>query len=286
MGCGNYLTAGQQLVVAIPIKCPAGGKIACKEYHNFKNFYSIVLMGMVDSHYRYIWGSCGYPDNSHDAIIFKWTELWSNIKEGSCIPQIIKDIGGVNPLIVGDAAFAFEKWIMKPYTNAVLSEKQKYFNYRLSRARMVTEGPYGQLKGRWRILLWKRETGTSKKVRRCTLACVILHNVCIDKGDTMSRKLDLSIDPGTNQRTIKKTTENEGCTGTRDNSLAAGKIWDCLSEKLWLEKQTGRVNWHGMVCHLLTYIVMDILLVIQFDFNLTSFNLFTQCQLPSIALNF
>ena len=64
----------------IPIQCPAGGKFACKEYHNFKNFYSIVLMGMVDSHYRFVWGSCGYPGNSHDAIIFKSTELWSKVK--------------------------------------------------------------------------------------------------------------------------------------------------------------------------------------------------------------
>ena len=35
----------------IPMKCPPGGLQACKEYHNFKNFYSIVLMAMVDSHY-------------------------------------------------------------------------------------------------------------------------------------------------------------------------------------------------------------------------------------------
>ena len=32
----------------IPIKCPAGGLKSCKEYHNFKNFYSIVMMAMVD----------------------------------------------------------------------------------------------------------------------------------------------------------------------------------------------------------------------------------------------
>ena len=31
-------------------------------------------------------------------------------------------------------------------------------SYRLSRARMVTEGAYGQLKGRWRVLLRKCES--------------------------------------------------------------------------------------------------------------------------------
>ena len=45
----------------IPIKCPPGGLESCKEYHNFKNFFSVVLMGMVDSKYRFVWASCGYP---------------------------------------------------------------------------------------------------------------------------------------------------------------------------------------------------------------------------------
>ena len=54
----------------IPLKCPDGGLAVCKEYHNLKNFYSVVLMGLVDAKYRFIWGSCGFPGNSHDCIIF------------------------------------------------------------------------------------------------------------------------------------------------------------------------------------------------------------------------
>lgn len=59
----------------IPIKCPSGGMEACKEYHNFKNFYSVVLRELVDSRYRFIWASCGFPANSHDAIILQTTDL-------------------------------------------------------------------------------------------------------------------------------------------------------------------------------------------------------------------
>jgi hypothetical protein len=77
-------------------------------------------------------------------------------------------------------------------------------NYRLSRARMVTEGAYGQLKGRWRILLRKCES-TNEEVRRCALACVVLHNVCIERGDTISQKLDLTTDPLTQQRRLPIT---------------------------------------------------------------------------------
>ena len=90
----------------IPMKCPPGGLEACKEYHNFKNFYSIVLMAMVDSHYRFVWGSCGFPGNSHDAVIFRSTDLWSCIQNGF-IPSIGKTEGDLNipPLMVGDSSF-------------------------------------------------------------------------------------------------------------------------------------------------------------------------------------
>ena len=45
----------------IPIKCPPGGLECCKEFHNVKNIYSIVLMAIDDSKYRFVWGSCGFP---------------------------------------------------------------------------------------------------------------------------------------------------------------------------------------------------------------------------------
>ena len=37
----------------LPLKCPAGGLEACKEYYNFKNVYSIIIMGMVDAKHRF-----------------------------------------------------------------------------------------------------------------------------------------------------------------------------------------------------------------------------------------
>ena len=230
----------------IPIKCPPGGLESCKEYHNFKNFYSIVMMALVDSKCRFIWGTCGFPGNSHDAIIFQSTQLWSDIKEGNFIPEIAANLNGVlvPPLVVGDSAFPFQPWLMKPYGNAVLTPEQRYFNYRLSRARMVTEECYGQLKGRWRILLRKCE-GSKEEVRVATLACMVLHNLCIDRGDTISKKLNLTVDPVTNQRRdrqqICELLQMTSCEKIRDSSHQANVIRDALAAKLFLEKQTGLV---------------------------------------------
>ena len=93
---------------------------------------------------------------------------------------------------------------MKPYTNAVLTKEQRYFNYRLSRARMVIEGAFGQLKGRWRFLLRKSE-GNVYEIKVATLACLVLHNICLDCGDTLPSKLDVSIDPQSSQRRDRAT---------------------------------------------------------------------------------
>lgn len=62
---------------------------------------------------------------------------------------------------------------------------------------MVTEEAFRQLKGRWRVLLRKNESSPSE-VKMAALACIILHNKCIEKEDFISRCLDLSLDPSTN----------------------------------------------------------------------------------------
>ena len=77
---------------------------------------------------------------------------------------------------------------MKPYGNSDLTRKQSYFNYRLSSARMVTEGAYRQLKGKWRVLLRKCQSSRDA-VRLATLTRIVLHNVCIDQGDSISKKM-------------------------------------------------------------------------------------------------
>lgn len=230
----------------LPIKCPPGN-FSCKEYHNFKDFYSIVLMAMVDSNYRFVWGTCGFPGNSHDAVIFQSTKLYSDIKEGTFIPQISKDVNGVQvpPVVLGDSGFPLSSWLMKPYTNAVSTPKQYNFNYGLSRARMVTEGAFGQLKGRWRILLRKCESSTSE-LKIAALACLVLHNICIDLGDTLPRKLDLTIDPVTNQgrsrAKVRELLQMRECEKIRDTSYQGLLVRDALAEKFWLEKETGIIK--------------------------------------------
>ena len=81
----------------------------------------------------------------------------------------------------------------------MLAPKESYFNCRLSRARMVTERAYGQLKSRWRVLY------RPDAVKLGVLACIVLHNICINRKDNLPAQLDLTTDPFT----LKKRTREE-----------------------------------------------------------------------------
>lgn len=50
--------------------------------------------------------------------------------------------------LIGDGGFPLLEWLLRPYNETPKFGLQKrYFNYRLSRARMVVENAFGILKG-------------------------------------------------------------------------------------------------------------------------------------------
>ena len=91
----------------ILIKCPPGGAASCKEYHNFKNCYSVVMMAMVDLRYRFIWGSCGFPMIIIHQPSSSGYDLWEKLKEQNFLPDIGLKIADVivRPLISGIPLF-------------------------------------------------------------------------------------------------------------------------------------------------------------------------------------
>ena len=85
--------------------------------------------------------------------------------------------------LIGDSAYPLSTWLMKPFAhNTALTNSQRTFNYRLSRARIVVENAFGRLKARWRRLL-KRNDMNLLNVPMVVTACCILHNVCEIHGE-------------------------------------------------------------------------------------------------------
>ena len=94
--------------------------------------------------------------------------------------KMLKQIGNVelSPLILGDSAYSFENWLMKPYSDrGNLSPDEARFNFALSRSRVVVENAFGRLKGRFQCVA-KRLNTTLEHTVNIVTTC-ILHNFCI-----------------------------------------------------------------------------------------------------------
>ena len=232
----------------LPIKCPSGVSEAMKQYHNFKKFYSVVLLALVDAKYRFIWAALGAPGNTHDSTCFQSTSLWENITNNRVLPQKFQVVDNVHvpPMILGHGAFPMKSWICKPYGDAVLTEENRYFNYRLSRARMVSEGAFGKLKSRFRVLHRKCES-SKESVKAMSLAALVLHNICLSTGDSLPRSIGLTVDPATNKRrdiaeiaSILDLTDR--CQKNYIMDSSSRSIREALTNLFWEEKNSFLEN--------------------------------------------
>ena len=115
-------------------------------------------------------------------------------------------------------------------------DSKTYFNYRESRARMVTEGAFGRLKSKFRVLHKKYESD-KETIKTMAFACVVLHNICIDREDLIPRVFDLSYDSTANKRRDRKTIrELLNLTDARQKHFELGR-----SEGLGVTKAIARL---------------------------------------------
>ena len=98
-------------------------------------------------------------------------------------PTLDLGVTVIRPLVVGDSAYPLKTWLLPVIKdNGALNRDQKKFNKELSKARIVSEHAFGLLKGRWRALL-KRLDEDHWKTPNTIIACCVLHNICIIRGD-------------------------------------------------------------------------------------------------------
>lgn len=112
------------------------------EYFNYKGFFSIVWLAVVDANYNFIYANVGCQGRISDVGVFNSSFF------KKCLDDNTMHLPPTRPLsqlsipipyvFVGDKAFQITPYVMKPFSG--LHNKrtnQRIFNYRLSRARRV-----------------------------------------------------------------------------------------------------------------------------------------------------
>ena len=126
-------------------------------YHNYKGFFSIVILALVDASYKFLWVNVGSNGASSDAGIFNRSTLEPALRQGTLgLPPpapMPNDDQDTPYFIVGDDAFPLRTYLMKPYSHRYMSRQERICNYRISSGRRVVENAFGILANRFRCLL-------------------------------------------------------------------------------------------------------------------------------------
>lgn len=126
-------------------------------YHNYKGFFSIILLGLVAADYKFMWVDVRGNGSISDCAVFNRSHLKEDWENGTLgLPEADELPGDNRPIayfIVGDDAFPLKKWLMKPFSKCNHTDEERIYSYRISRARHIIENTFGILANRFRYLL-------------------------------------------------------------------------------------------------------------------------------------
>ena len=172
----------------IPIKRPEENAL---DYINRKGFFSLNVQACVDYRYCFFDVNIKWPGSVHHARVFAKSSINELLRNGTIprCPKVIVDGEEAVPIcLLGDPAYPLLPYLMKEFAKGGSTEKEQFFGYRLSSARLVVECAFGRLKARFGIL--RRAMDISlQNLPNTILACFVLHNFCELAGDHISEEL-------------------------------------------------------------------------------------------------
>jgi len=162
----------------VRIKMPSGSGSL---FYNYKHFFSILLLALVDANCCLIAVDVGEVGKSSDYNVFKKSNIGRKLESNQLgIPgsrPLLNDENGKCMLfvIVGDEAFALSEHVSRPYPNRNLSTQQRIYSYRLTRDRRMVECAFGILANKWRIFHRPLDL-IPQFCDSIVKACCVLHN--------------------------------------------------------------------------------------------------------------
>lgn len=225
-------------------------------YHNYKGFFSIPMLALVDADYRFLWVELGGVGHMSDAQIYLQSDLSKDLEDGSInrpapcpLTDDPEDTIPVPYFIVSDDAFALKDYCLKPYSRNSMQSSEIIFNYRLSRARRVVENAFGLLAQRFRILLRTCELKPDN-VREVIQCCVTLHNILLQRLPPPADAADMEdaekdVTPGSWREQIIWTDQPQPQAARANN--AGKRVRDILQD--FFGSPAGIVPWQWDKAH-------------------------------------
>ena len=161
----------------VRVRCPRNtGSL----YHNYKGYFSMVLMAVCDANYRFLLFDFGQYGSNNDSGVLLNSKMGEQLERNEFHIPAASSLHkcAFDPLpyfLVGDEIFPLKTYLMRPYPGSGLSEAEAVYNYRHSRARRVIENSFGILSARWRIFFTVIH-GSVENIEKSVLACLALHN--------------------------------------------------------------------------------------------------------------
>ncbi|CAH1977077.1 unnamed protein product [Acanthoscelides obtectus] len=101
-------------------------------------------MALVNADYEFIFVDVGKNGRLSDGGVIESTKFYHKLIHGQLhLPNNTDTENNFNFVFLGDEAFSLHENFLKPYPQRDLSYSKRIFNYRLSRARNVSENAFG-----------------------------------------------------------------------------------------------------------------------------------------------
>jgi hypothetical protein len=91
-------------------------------YLNYKKYFSIVLLALVDANYKFIAVDVGAYASCSDVGVFANSSLGAALREGSLRLPPDKPKSRV---ILGDEAFPLTRYLLRPYSRAQFADSEQ-----------------------------------------------------------------------------------------------------------------------------------------------------------------
>ena len=135
--------------------------------------------------------------------------------------------------------------MQKPYGHRGLSNDERIFNYRLSRARRVVENAFGILANRFQVLMSTMQHRPST-IRLISTTCLVLHNLMRTRYPRMQNRLLDHEDRNQNMipgewRRGRQMRDCQVVQGPNRDNREGKKLRNLL--KHWVNSSAGSVPW-------------------------------------------